>query len=271
MESAQSTRHGRLLAAIAILLAVIVLLQLAILVQRQAPGPGWHHRPSASQGRSWWVRLTDRFRSASPAATAPVTPDTVWDELHQIEHMHARINRMFEDALHVAPSPAPSEATASNVPAANSAFLDPIRHMQYMRQQIDAMFAGVAPSPDAWSMGFEDGWSDLAITPGLGIRDTGDAYEVTVQLPGFDRSSLRVALDGTLLDIVAERHEDASGDRAHDAWRGRTTSRFERRLRLPRADPRPDNVKATYQDDVLRVVVPKTRPGEQDPGRVPVI
>lgn len=177
---------------------------------------------------------------------------------------------MFEDAIHVPPPPTPSSTAMSNAPANNGAFLDPVRHMQYMRQQIDAMFAGVRQSPDAWRTGFEDGWSDLAITPGLGIRDTGDTYEVTVQLPGFDRSSIQVTLDGTLLDIIAERHETSSGDRAN-ATTTHMASRFERRLRLPQAVSRPDKVQATYRDDVLRVVVPKARPGEQEPGQVPVI
>jgi HSP20 family molecular chaperone IbpA len=29
-------------------------------------------------------------------------------------------------------------------------------------------------------------------------------------------------------------------------------------------------VQATYRDEVLRIVVPKARPGEGEPGRVPV-
>lgn len=268
METFQPVRRGRLLTVVALLLAVVAVLQLAILLQHQASDAGFPNRPTASRGPSWWVRLTDYFRPSTPPPSAPVTPDTVWDDFRQIEHMHARINRMFEDAIHVTPSPAASGASVSNTPA----FLDPVRHMQYMRQQIDAMFAGVRQPPASWRVGFEDGWSDLAITPGLGIRDKGEAYEVTVQLPGFDRSSIRVTLDGTLLDIVAERHESSAGDSTNaTTWASHMASRFERRLRLPQAITRPDTVQATYRNDVLRVVVPKVRPGEQEPGRVPVI
>lgn len=270
MEDIQPVRHGRLLAAIALLLAIVVVLQLALFFRQQTPGAGWPTRPATARSSSWWARLSDRFRPNAPASAAPVTPDTVWDELRQFEHMHARINRMFEDAIHVAPSPTPPGTAVSNTPAAGGAVLDPVRHMQYMRQQIDAMFAGVHQSPDAWGGGFEDGWSDLAVTPGLGIRDTGDEYEITVPLPGFDRSSIRVTLEGPLLDIVAERHTASSGDRTNATWTAQTASRFERRLRLPQAVARPDRVQATYRDEVLRIVVPKARPGEQEPGRVPV-
>jgi HSP20 family protein len=271
METYPPARHNRLLTAIALLLAVVVALQLAILLQRQERPMGWADRPAVSSAPSWWARLTHRFRPVGPSSAAPVTPDTVWDGLHEMEHMHARINRMFEDAIHIPPAPTPSSTAVTNPPAASGAFLDPVRHMQYMRQQIDAMFAGVRQSPDAWRTGFEDGWTDLAVTPGLGIRDTGDAYEITLQLPGFDRSSIRVTLDGSLLDIVAERHGSSSGDRTNATWTARTASRYERRLRLPQAVTRPDHVQATYREDVLRVLVPKARADEQERGRVPVI
>lgn len=274
--TAQTTRSTKLITAAVILFCVIVVLQLAILLQRQIGPERSLARPAgvAPAARPTLVsRIRDRF---FPRPAKPVSPETVWSTSDKIAHMHEQINRMFEQTFRDASSAFPlAPAAASNAttsggsaPFAN----DPFTHINHMRRQIDAMFANARGSAPAAGIGFEDGWADLVVTPGLNVTDTGDVYQVTLQLPGFDKSRIRVTLDGSLLDIVAERRQDASSaSQSGGTWTSRSASRFERRLRLPQADPRPGAVKATYQDDVLRITVPKTASGEAGAGQIPVI
>lgn len=254
------------------LLGLVVVLQAAILLRHREPEAPTSGYFDVSHHDSWWDRAKAHFLPASRPRQEPVTPDTVWDDFRQIERMHAQINRMFEDAFHGPDSLPPGPAAASNLAAGGSAPFDPLLHMQRMRRQIDAMFNTARHDPALSRMGFEDGWAELAVTPGLSVQDTGDAYEVTVQLPGFDKSAIRVTLDGSMLDIVAEQqHNAASTDRTDRAWTTHSASRFERRLRLPQAAPRPADVKATYRNGVLRVTVPKAQSGSADASLVPVI
>lgn len=272
MDRVNPNFSNRLLASIAILLGIVALLQVTLLVQRQT-----HLRHDDAlfglrQPPSWWGRLKARFLPGRPTPRPELSADTVWDDFHQIEHMHAQINRMFEDAFQMTGVPLHPALVASNTPSDNTAFLDPMQHMEYMRRRIDTLFASARQYPHDMRMGFEDGWTGLPVTPGLGVRDGGETYEITVPLPGFDRSSIRVTLDGTLLDVAAERHGDASSEKTtNSTWTVRSASRFERRLRLPQAAPDPAGVKATYHDGVLRIVVPKAGPGAEASGRIPVI
>ena len=245
------------------------MLEAAILIQRQpgAPRPGGFLEPQASP--TLWDRVKERFvpRHASPDPA--LSPDTVWDDFRQIEHMHAQINRLFEDAFRMSGA-FPAPVAASNMVPEQGA-TDPVRHMQYMRQRIDTLFAAARNDSQAGGQGFEDGWSQLTVTPAIGIMDTGTAYEISVPLPGFDRSCIQVTLYGSQLNIVAERRSNASSDATNGTWTVHSARRFERHLRLPQAAPNPSDVHASYRDDVLRVVVPKARPGEGEAGRVPII
>jgi len=273
MESQTPTRHSRWLPVIVGLLGLVVLLQVVILFERNAQ-PGFPYPFITEPPRvSLWDRAKARLWPAKAVPpTAPLTPDTVWDDVHRMDHMHNQINRMFEEAFQTSEMPPPSAAAVSNAEAGSSAFPDPLRYMQAMRRQIDAMFATARNDPSAGRTGFEDGWAALAVTPSLTVRDTDDTYEVSVPLPGFDKSAIHVTLDGSVLDIVAEQRHDTTGTNfTSAAWSAHSASRFERRLLLPKAAPRAGGVRATFHDDVLRVSVPKAEPKEEDERLVPVI
>ncbi len=275
MDAPTTTRHSRWLPVIVGLLVLVVLMQLALLFQRQARTGRPYGFFAEAPRPSWLSQMKARLwppAKAVPVA-APLTPDTVWDDFHRMEIMHAKINRMFEEASRTSELPPPSAAAVSNAEAGSSAFADPWRHMQAMRRQIDAMFATARNDnePGAGRTGFEDGWAALAVTPGMTVRDTGDTYEISVPLPGFDKSAIHVTLHGSLLDIVAEQRRDMTGtNHTSAAWTTHSSSRFERRLLLPRAGPRPDAVRASYKDDVLRVSVPKAEAKQNDDSGVPV-
>ena len=76
-------------------------------------------------------------------------------------------------------------------------------------------------------------------TPAVEINDYGDAYEVLVELPGIDRSSLEVSATERSLAIAALVSEFRPGP-----WR--------RSVRFPSSIDR-DQLQATYRDGLLRV------------------
>ena len=273
MDTQTPTRHSRWLPVIVGLLGLVVLLQLALLLQRPARNEVPYRFVAEPPRASLWDRAKAHVWPAKALpATPEITPDTVWDDVHRMEHMHNQINHMFEEAFQTSEMFPPSAAAVSNAEAGSSAFLDPLRYMQAMRRQIDVMFATARNDPAAGRTGFEDGWSALTVTPSMTVRETDDTYEVSLPLPGFDKSAIHVTLDGSVLDIVAEQRHDAAGTNfTSAAWSTHSASHFERRLLLPRAAPRPGAVKAVYRDDVLRVSVPKAQPKESDDSLVPVI
>jgi len=255
-ETTPAPRTGRWTATIVVLLCVVILLQIGLLLQRRG------NRLDTSINR-------------------PPAPATIWSQADQIETMHAHINRLFDQAFN-APLTAPQPPVAvSNPPSTSSggavfsgegAYDDPFARMRRMQRHIDAMFANTLNDISAPPPGFDEGWTRLEITPGFNIRDTETAYEVTVNLPGVDKSDIRVTLDQSVMGISAEQHLETATitSRGTPVGHSRQTTRFERRLRLPGAVGNPAEVRADYTNNLLRIIVPKQQGTPQQPNPIQV-
>ncbi|MEI8122476.1 MAG: Hsp20/alpha crystallin family protein [bacterium] len=226
----------RLLTVVVVLLCLVALFQAGLLLQRHLARPG------------------------SPVVKSPPS-EIAWNPDDEIASMHAQINQMFNQAFSAfsshppaaAPSPGASDGSADPSPG------NPFAPMRHMQRQIDALFAGALNTRDLRRTRFDEGWTRLEITPGFNVRDTGEAYEITVQLPGVDKSDIHIQMEHSILALVVEQNLRQSAVNRNGATVQQTsqTSRFERHLRLPGATDNPETIKATYADDSLHIIVPK--------------
>lgn len=103
----------------------------------------------------------------------------------------------------------------------------------------------------------EDG-SVIAWAPRLDLRETKDAYQVQVDLPGVDKKDVEVSLEEGVLSVRGAR-QAASEEKAEDGtWhrQERSYGSFQRSLHLGDGVDA-DSVKAELKDGVLRISVPK--------------
>lgn len=95
-------------------------------------------------------------------------------------------------------------------------------------------------------------WMPVAET-----EDSGDAYVIRAELPGFQREEINIEIRGDELFITGEmKHED----KRENALR-RRSGRFSYRASLP-ADAAREKVDARLADGVLMVRVPKAAPAQ---------
>lgn len=95
----------------------------------------------------------------------------------------------------------------------------------------------------------------LGEAPIIELSEREDRIVVTASLPGFQPEDLNVSASEDFLMI--------SGERRHIETGAGTVSRshsFTNRLRLP-CKIRPEQVEATFRNDTLQIVMPKSRPG----------
>jgi HSP20 family molecular chaperone IbpA len=214
--------------------------------------------------------------SSRAVTTAPdrAHAPAVWDDFNQIEQVHEEINRMFEQAF-VAANPTSSPPSPSNAIAFAPANCNPFEHMQQMRQQIDTLFdQALQDFNQVGSPGrFDDGWTALSITPAMIVHDQGNAYEVVIHLPGVDKGDIQITLNGTILTVAAEQHQitTMTNAAATSTSHSHSSRRFERKLRLPGIPPHPEDVKATLENGVLRIVIPKAGNGEEAESNIRVL
>lgn len=93
--------------------------------------------------------------------------------------------------------------------------------------------------------------------PELNVYETEKEFELTLALPGMSKDDIELSVENHTLTISGERtFEEESGRKYH-----RVESRFgkfERSLPLPDIIDE-DNIKATYENGVLTVTVPKLK------------
>jgi HSP20 family protein len=105
-------------------------------------------------------------------------------------------------------------------------------------------------------------WSLLACE----VWETAHAVIVRVEVPGLKREDIDVSLERRLLRIRGEKRSiDGPRVGAYHLME-RAFGHFERTIDLP-ADVEPIDAEVTYEDGIVRIIVPKTQPAP--PTRLP--
>jgi HSP20 family protein len=133
------------------------------------------------------------------------------------------------------------------------------------RTQMDRLFAHALGLHGQWQSA--TGASTPAWVPALDIAERKDAYLVAVELPGVKLDELEITLEDGLLTIQGERQftSESSEEQYHRVER--SSGAFRRSITLP-AHVMADEVEASMDDGVLRILVPKAE--EAKPKRIQV-
>lgn len=138
----------------------------------------------------------------------------------------------------------PSHSRVSDVES--SAGVDPLLRLH---REIDRLFGDMLRDP-----GRRGAQATTAITPPINISETDQAIYLDAELPGVCDEDVRVDLFGDRLTVHGEKacaHADAERHLAECSF-----GTFSRTVRLP-FSPRPEDVRATFEDGVLHVVLSK--------------
>ena len=228
--------------------------------------------------------MNDSHPEAAPDRAAPPTQKTAGDDAKP-----ARSSRA-EPASFLPDSERGRSSTVGPEPAAMASARD---LMETGRGMASARREAALAGTDLWSRSFEpfyafqsgmlrwfdDLWREttsglrpaqparaFSVAPFLGlppvdVKETADAYCLSVELPGLTDRDVKVSVDGDVLSLCG--HKSQERDDATSAYRlsERRFGRFERSFRLPPGVAR-DRMDSSIREGVLTVVLPKDRPAE---------
>ena len=99
------------------------------------------------------------------------------------------------------------------------------------------------------------------VLPPIDLHEENDNLVVTVDIPGFDKSDIKIAMNGNVLSINAEKK---------DVVNGRTIMKqrpcvIDKKMRLPITVKEGEEkvTSAKYVDGVLTIVIPITKKGKE--------
>ena len=95
------------------------------------------------------------------------------------------------------------------------------------------------------------------------VIDTGDAYKLDAELPGFKKEDINIDVENDCLTISVERKVENEDKRPNFVKRERVYGSFSRSFDVSGIDV--EKIEAAYNDGILTLTMPKK--GEQKPAR----
>ena len=87
------------------------------------------------------------------------------------------------------------------------------------------------------------------------VIDTGDAFKLECELPGFQKEDLKIDVENDVLTISAERKSGNKEDKPNYVKRERFYGSFSRSFDVSGVNV--DGIEASYNDGILKVTLPK--------------
>lgn len=136
-----------------------------------------------------------------------------------------------------------------------------------LQQQIDRLFDQAMrnlPSMPEWSEGMSQ-----VVRPKLDIREAGEAYIITVEVPGVQKDDVHVEVKHDSLIISGEKKQETEKkeERYHRVERSYGT--FRRVLALP-DDAKGDDIRASFKDGILTLRVPRDKSAGREAKKITI-
>lgn len=87
------------------------------------------------------------------------------------------------------------------------------------------------------------------------VIDTGDAYKLDAELPGFKKEDIKIDVENDVLTISAERKAESDENKPNFVKRERFYGSFSRSFDVSGIEV--DGIQAAYNDGVLTLTMPK--------------
>ena len=118
----------------------------------------------------------------------------------------------------------------------NMSAFDPFR----MLDEMDRRFMNAAPSVSTFR---------------TDVLDTGDAFKLECELPGFKKEDIKIDIENDCLTISAERKAETKDEKENYVKRERVYGSFTRCFDVSGINV--DGIEASYTDGMLNVTLPK--------------
>ena len=142
--------------------------------------------------------------------------------------------------------------------------LEPFRNL---REEVDRLFEDFFrdwPRPwGGWMSPFRGSAAvEAGFSPSVDLKETENEFQVTAQVPGFNKENLEVTITENSVTLKGERKEEKEkkGETFH--YREVSQGSFQRVIPLP-SEVVSDKAKAELKDGVLSLTLPKTEPSKR--------
>lgn len=124
---------------------------------------------------------------------------------------------------------------------------DPFDFVTDFQHEMNRLFGRTLQKKNGYMRGFE---------PEIDLSEDKDNFVVKADLPGIKKEELDIKVEGRVLTVKGERKEEKETKEKSYFSSERFYGAFTRMIELP-AEVKADQVKASYKDGVLEIMLPK--------------
>ena len=105
--------------------------------------------------------------------------------------------------------------------------------------------------------------------PAVNVKETPEHFQVEMAAPGMSKENVEVTLDGNMLTISGKQQSEEEDSDEDNRYSRREFSyqSFQRRFTLPKDVVDTNQIQASYENGLLKLVIPKRDEAKQKPPR----
>ncbi|MFZ1081900.1 MAG: Hsp20/alpha crystallin family protein [Candidatus Kryptoniota bacterium] len=126
----------------------------------------------------------------------------------------------------------------------------PFRDLVNMQREVGHLFGSLFADVDGTG-NFVASWS-----PRTDVIENKEAYVIKAELPGVNRSDVKITLNENVLTIKGEKKQEKEENEKNFHRVERSYGSFERSFTLP-IGVKSDKIDAAYKDGILTIILPK--------------
>ncbi|MFH7243838.1 MAG: Hsp20/alpha crystallin family protein [Spirulina sp.] len=134
-------------------------------------------------------------------------------------------------------------------PMAELTHWEPFRSMERLQQEMNSLFSRFLNDG-------QDSVNDLDFVPSAEIKETPNAIQVNLEVPGMEAKDLDVQVTETSVLVKGERQSESKTEEGGIVRSEFKYGKFERQINLP-AHVKTDSVKAEYKNGMLYLTLSK--------------
>ncbi len=125
------------------------------------------------------------------------------------------------------------------------------RRFPWMSNDVEAWF-------DTNNLFVDDLFTSKGNVPAMNIKENPENFEIELAVPGFDKNDLEVSLENDILHVCAEKRKEQVEEEEEGYTRKEFSyNSFDRKLQMPSSVNQNEEIKASYENGVLKLQLAK--------------
>ena len=245
-------RQKIFLVSVIVLLSLIALIEGAVLLRNSTSGCNWTN--SVYRTLRSLVPLKSVLFQTDNVLNEKMTEEDIilQDTAEDLNIMQNQINSLFYEMtrdMHLARQNFGRQKSYNRNPFHDS--------LDNLHSEISQIFQRAHESRHRSALDLiEQDWHNVDKISSMNIEEEGTNYVITVSIPGLDKTDIDVSLNGRILTVeTASEHQRTTRDS-----RTIRTGCFKTQIMMPN-DISGETAQATYENDILKITIPRKQDG----------